>query len=119
MKPYTFEELYQYWQRGAFTLDEMIEQIMQTMTQFRNRSNRLDYKLIPFQAEDEVPPDDTDIMEAEAIGMLKALRHDERVAYRLIDYILDRCIKLEHQLIKLERDYDTLARKMDQTLFLN
>lgn len=116
MPIYTFNDLLQLWRQGRLTLDEIIEPMLRAMIAFKNRTTKLDYKLLPLTSVDEVDVmDDDPYIDPETLELLDVLPQDQTVAYKAVDHVLERFALMELKLLKMERDYDEIAREIDTT----
>ncbi|GEM_PF-3411822 len=114
---YTFGELQHLWWEDIFAIEEIVEPLMGAMVAFRNRTISLDFKLLPLLVttnnEGVATPVVTETIDDETMTILNELLHDKNAAYRAVDYVLNRFTILEMRLIKMERDYEYIAHKLD------
>jgi len=119
MPTYTFNELLHLWKDGFFSIEEVMDPIFQTIDSFKTRTSHLDFKLLPLLIYTNTPVNDeevaTETLDDDDIKILGHLPFNLKTACLAIDQILEKFAVMEMKLIKMERDYERMARQVDTT----
>jgi len=117
VKTYSFNELLPLWRQGRFTLDEILTLIQRTLTSFRARAMRLDYKLLPLTDLEEADFLREEYVDMETFKLIAELAHDKSVAYRAVDHVLKQFSLLELRLYQMEQDFSEIEQELETVPF--